>query len=70
MEFLGCDGSLTVSSDGAMSCSGSFRAVQSHELAASANSLSSADFSVIAGYFVLWFVLAFGVKMIRRVFNI
>lgn len=70
MEFLSCNGSLTVDTSGSPVCSGDWSAVTASELATTANNLSSADFSVIAGYFVLWFSIAFGVKMIRRVFNV
>lgn len=70
MQFLACDGTLVTGAAGDPACSGSWSAVTASELAVSANGLTASDFGYLAGVFVVWFALAFGVKMIRRVFNL
>ncbi|XKH01806.1 hypothetical protein LG325_03260 [Marinobacter nauticus] len=71
MEILTCDG-LISQSGGTPQCSGSWQVVQVAEFAAQyreAFTMSSSDFSQLAGTFVTWFVIAFGVRLIRRMFN-
>lgn len=70
MRILGCDGELSANEiTGDPSCSGDWLSLSASELATKANTMSYEDFQVIAGYFVAWFALAFGVKLIRRMFN-
>jgi len=67
-DLLACEGSVTQSA-GSVSCSGDWVLVPSSEIAQSGAMLSSSDFSLIAGYIVGWFVVAFAVKLVRRMFN-
>lgn len=70
MRILGCDGDITENTIGQPECSSDWLSLSASELATHANTMTSEDFRTAAGYFVLWFALAFGVKMIRRVFNL
>lgn len=71
MEILTCDG--VISQTGSTpACSGAWQIVQVAEFAAQyreAFTMSSSDFSYLSGTFVMWFVVAFGVRLIRRMFN-
>jgi len=71
MEILTCDG-LISQSNGQPNCSGSWQVVQVAEFATQyreAFTMSAEDFSLMAGTFVTWFLVAFGVRLIRRMFN-
>ena len=70
MVILGCDGDITQDQVGNPTCTGDWLSVSASELATHANTMTSEDFATVAGFFVLWFVLAFGVKTIRRIFNV
>ncbi|MHA7927535.1 MAG: hypothetical protein ACX936_20190 [Marinobacter sp.] len=71
MEILTCDGTLTQIGS-TPECSGSWQIVQVAEFATQyreAFTMSSADFHYMAGEFATWFLVAFGVRLIRRMFN-
>ncbi|WP_029654865.1 hypothetical protein [Marinobacter daepoensis] len=71
MEILTCDG-LISQSGGTPQCSGSWQVVQVAEFATQyreAFTMSREEFSDLSGTFVMWFVVAFGVRLIRRMFN-
>ena len=71
MEILTCDG--VISQTGSTpACSGSWQVVQVAEFAAQyreAFTMSPDEFSYLAGEFVTWFLIAFGVRLIRRLTN-
>lgn len=67
-NLLACSGTVTQSS-GSPVCSGSWETVQASDIAQSGAMLTGSDFSLIASYIVGWFVLAFAVKLVRRMFN-
>jgi hypothetical protein len=71
MEILTCDGIISQSGS-TPQCSGSWQVVQVAEFAAQyreAFTMSPEEFSYLAGTFVTWFLVAFGVRLIRRMFN-
>jgi hypothetical protein len=67
-NFLTCSGAITQDASGPI-CSGAWESVPASEIAQSGAMLSSSDFSLIASYIVGWFIVAFAVKLIRRIFN-
>lgn len=71
MEILTCDG-LISQSGSTPQCSGSWQVVTVAEFATQyreAFTMSADDFDLMSGQFVTWFLIAFGVRLIRRITN-
>lgn len=72
MEILTCDGQITQTGS-TPQCSGAWQVVTVAEFATQyreAFTMSREDFHLMAGDFVMWFLIAFGVKLIRKVANV
>lgn len=71
MDILTCDGTVTGSGT-APTCSGDWVVYSLEEFASShreAYTMTPGDFGLVSGYLALWFLMAFGIRLIRRNLN-
>jgi len=69
VSLLTCSGYIS-DIDGRAVCSGAWELVPASEVATSGGYLTSSDFALVSSYIVGWFLIAFAVKLIRKMFNL